>query len=502
MSDAARALFAVPVPVQVAKVWTPHPGPQTAFIQSDAYEVLYGGAAGGGKTDALLYGPLAQVHLPSFRALFLRRTFPELQQAMDRAYAMFPKLGALWNEQKKRWIFPSGATYEFGYSETYKDIQQYQGDEYGEIAWDELGLIHEERIWTYILSRNRTTDPRVVRKARASANPGGPGAPWLKRRFIDRCTPDGRSVAVIDPDTKVNLSRAFFAAKLSDNPSLNHNAEYRATFSLMPEVTRKQLLEGDWAAGDGMALGELRRDVHLIPSMPIPAYWYQWGAFDWGYAHPFCAGWFAADEDGTAYLVDSVFGRKKIDSEIARTLRDTLPVDNFRKFVAGWDCWNDIRARAENTPTTYDTFMKADICLFKANIDRRSGLRNMREYVHHDIPNKVKPRFYIMDTPSNRRVFDALESLVIDPDEPDKPLKIDADENGNGGDDAADMCRYGLAARPLVARVKDETEHRAFSPEAVAADSERVHKPLEQRAKARAKARIKTYGKPNSNPWG
>lgn len=503
ITDAARDLFARSTPVDVRRVWAPHPGPQTAFVNSTAYEVLYGGAAGGGKTDALLYGPLAQVHLPGFQALFLRRTFPELQQAMDRAYATFPKLGAMWNEQKKRWLFPSGAAYEFGYAETYKDILQYQGDEYGEIAWDELGLIVEERCWTYILSRNRTTDPRVRRKARASANPGGPGAGWLKRRFIDRCTPDGAPVSVVDSETGVNLSRAFFAAKLADNPSLNHNAEYRATFSLMPEVTRRQLLDGDWSAGEGMALSELNREVHLVRQFDVPKHWYQWGALDWGFNHPFVAGWFAADSDGNAYLVHSAIGRRLLPHEIAQRIMGTFQVGSpgqfvsFRKFVAGHDCWNEVKARGENTPSIADQFREEGILLQKANISRASGLNNMRRYLTYG-PDRP-PRFRIMDTPTNRRVFETLESMVVDPDDPEDALKVDADEYGQGGDDAYDMTRYGLAARPLVAREPEGPEPRAFDPDVLKADHDRLYKPLVEREKKRQK--VKQYGKGSINPF-
>jgi len=510
MSDAARALFAVPVPVQVAKVWTPHPGPQTAFIQSDAYEVLYGGAAGGGKTDALLYGPLDQIHIPGCRVLFLRRTFRELREVMDRALGTFRKLGGVWRESEKRWTFPSGATYEFGYCETYNDVFQYQGQEYTEICYDELGQCPEERVWTYLISRNRATDHRnrgtnqkLRRRMRASANPGGPGHVWLKRRFVDHVVANPAGVGVRDAGGRDELSRAFIPARLADNPTLNlGDPSYRQRLEMLPEVTRRQLLDGDWSAGEGMALSELNREVHLVDRIhAVPGGWYQWAALDWGFNHPFVAGWFAADPDGNVYLVDSVIGRRLLPREIAERILENWPhIRQVRKFVAGHDCWNEVKARGENTPSIAEQFRQEGILLQKANISRASGLNNMRRYLTYG-PDRP-PRFHIMDTPANRRVFETLESMVVDPDNVEDALKVDADEYGQGGDDAYDMVRYGLAARPLMGKLPEGPEHRAFSPEAVAADSERVHKPLEQRAKARAKARIKTYGKPNSNPWG
>lgn len=462
------------VPLDLSTIWTPHPGPQTAFLQSTAYEVLYGGAAGGGKTDALLYGPLDQMHIPQARALFLRRTYPELQQAMDRALASFPRLGATWNEREKRWEFPSGAHYEFGYADTYRDVQQYQGDEYNDIAVDELGLIADERVWTYLMTRNRTTSPYLRRRMRASANPGGAGAPWIKRRFIDRCPADGTPIAVVDEATGVDLSRAFFSAHLSDNPSLEHNAEYRATFALMPETLRRQLLDGDWSAGDGMAL-RLSREVHLVRPYAVPDRWTHYGALDWGFNHPFVAGWFAADDDGNIVLVDSVMGRKLLPHEIAGRIAERFPLHLMRQFVAGHDCWNEVRARGENTPSIADQFRDEGIRLTKANISRASGLNNLRLYLDHD-PTDLEhhpPRFTIMDTPGNRRVYETLESMVTDPDNPEDALKVDATEYGTGGDDAYDMVRYGLAARPLKGKPAPEPEFRAFSPEALAADVEK-----------------------------
>lgn len=499
LADAARLRLAQAMPVDVARIWTPHPGPQTAFVNSTAYEVLYGGAAGGGKTDALLYGPLDQIHIPSCRVLFLRRTFRELREVMDRALAKFRLLGGVWRESEKRWTFPSGATYEFGYCETYNDVFQYQGQEYTEICYDELGQCPEERVWTYLVSRNRATDPKLRRRMRASANPGGPGHVWLKRRFVDAVASPLREHAHDGRELGVGvLSRAFIPARLSDNPTLDvGDPLYRQRLEMLPEVTRRQLLDGDWSAGEGMALSELNRDIHFVKPFDVPPHWYQWGALDWGFNHPFYAGWLAADTDGNAYLVESVSGRRLLPREIAQRIMDRVPVKQLRKFVAGHDCWNEVKARGENTPSIADQFREEGILLQKANISRASGLNNMRRYLTYG-PDRP-PRFRIMDTPNNRRVFETLESMVVDPDDPEDALKVDADEYGQGGDDAYDMTRYALAARPLVAREPEGPEPRAFDPEVLQADHDRLYKPLVEREKRRQK--VKQYGKGNLNPF-
>lgn len=493
VAEAARARLEVAKPVDVARIWTPHPGPQTAFVNSTAYEVLYGGAAGGGKTDALLYGPLDQIHIPSCRVLFLRRTFRELREVMDRALAKFRLLGGVWRESEKRWTFPSGATYEFGYCESYPDVFQYQGQEYTEICYDELGQCPEERVWTYLISRNRSTNPRLHHRMRASANPGGPGHVWLRRRFVDH--PEvvhGQSERNDSPD------RAFIPARLSDNPTLDlGDPLYRQRLEMLPEVTRRQLLDGDWSAGEGMALSELNREVHLVKAFDPPAYWYHWGAFDWGFNHPFVAGWFAADTDGNVHLVESVGGRRLLPREIAGRIMERMPTRQLRKFVAGHDCWNEVKARGENTPSIADQFREEGILLQRANISRASGLNNMRHYLTHG-PNRP-PRFRIMDTPNNRRVFETLESMVVDPDDPEDALKVDADEYGQGGDDAYDMTRYGLAARPLIAKMPDGPEPSAFDPEVLKAEVERVYRPLVERRKQRQK--LTKFGKGSFTPF-
>lgn len=415
---------------------------------------------------------------------------------MDRALGVFRKLGATWNVTEKRWTFPSGATYEFGYCENYSDVQRYQGQEYTVICYDELGQCAEERIWTYLMSRNRAVDPRLIKRMRASANPGGPGHVWLKRRFVDACPPGGVPTVV-----EGGLSRAFIPARLSDNPTLDTNdPSYRTRLAQLPEVTRRQLLDGDWSAGAGLALSELNRSVHLVGSFPVPAGWYQWGSFDWGFNHPFVCGWFASDPDGNVYLVDAVQGRRLLPHEIAERIREAFPTDVFRKFHAGHDCWNEQKARGENTPSIADQFLKEGIRLQKANISRVTGLNNFRAYLTYD-KNDLDhrpPRFRIMDTPSNRRVFDCLEGMVTDPDRPEDALKVDADDYGVGGDDAYDCVRYGLAARPLLGRaIDDGPEFTASSPEALAAEIYRT-----KHATGRKEERLKRRRNSTADDFG
>lgn len=441
-------------------LWQPHFGPQSTFLASPAYEALYGGAAGGGKSDALLFGGLRQIDHPHYKALILRRTYPELRELMDRSLEVFRELGGVWNEQGKRWTFPTGSSVEFGYCDSYADVMRYQGQSYTYIGYDEIGQLREERVWTYLMSRNRAAHPGLTKYMRASANPGGPGHQWLKRRFINTCSPDGQPYEVKLDDGSYT-TRAFVRARLADNPTLlEHDPGYASRLRLLPDLEYRWLADGDWDAGAGLGLAELNRDRHLIrPLANIPTHWTLFGAFDWGYAHPFCFGLFAADEGGTVYLIESVHGRHLQPPEIVARIEDTLQgigvsLSRLQVTWAGHDCWADVKARAENIPTIFEHCARLGLLMKKANISRIAGIQNMRRYLTWKQPDGsvIDPRFLICDTPSNRRVFECLEGIVSDPDNPEDALKVDADEQGQGGDDAYDMVRYGLASRPILAK--------------------------------------------------
>lgn len=447
----------------LSDLWSPNPGPQQKATDSDVYELLYGGAAFGGKSEWLLHDGLKQVFHPSYKALLLRRTFPELRELIDRSFAIFPKLGGKWNEQGKRWLFPSGAIYQMGYCESYADVMQYQGQQFAWIGFDELGLCGEERIWTFLMSRNRAPFKGVNTYMRASANPGGAGHQWLKRRFISLCKPDGTPI-----ETKSG-SRAFIQAFMTDNIiGMALDPDYEKRLDALPEIERQWLKYGDWNAGAGMGLADLNRDVHMIDPFEIPSHWTMFGSFDWGYNHPFAFGLFAADEDGNVYLVDSVHGRHLQPDQIAHRIIESVPgydVTKLSQIAAGHDCWADRKARGELVPTIAEQFYELGLTLHKANISRISGVQNMRRYLTWKSPDgkPFDPRFRIFKTPANQKAYECLESRVSDPDNIEDILKTDANDAGEGGDDFYDMIRYGLASRPLNATPVQEVQAKELN---------------------------------------
>lgn len=215
--------------------WIPHDPtePQAVFLTLPHREALYGGAAGGGKSDALLMGALQFADEPGYAALILRRTYADLSlpgAIMDRAHQWLGGGPAHWNEIEKTYTFPSGATLTFGYLQHKNDVYRYQGAAFQFIAFDELTQFRESE-YRYLFSRlRRGVSARVPLRMRAASNPGGVGHEWVFERFFVRGSAEGR---------------AFVPAKLTDNPYLDQG-EYEQSLAELDPITRQQLLDGLW----------------------------------------------------------------------------------------------------------------------------------------------------------------------------------------------------------------------------------------------------------------
>jgi hypothetical protein len=209
---------------------------QKEFLECSATEVLFGGSAGGGKSSAILQAALQFVHVPYYSAIILRRTYADLSRAgaiMDRADRWLRGTDAKWNSLKKEWTFPNGAKLAFGYIDTEKDKYNYQGAEYQFVGIDEVTQMPESW-YLYMFSRIRKpANMPVPLRMRATANPGGIGHVWVKRRFID---------GVVRPDEERPI---FIPSRLEDNPHINVK-EYEKSLSKLDEVTRRQLRDGIW----------------------------------------------------------------------------------------------------------------------------------------------------------------------------------------------------------------------------------------------------------------
>lgn len=206
---------------------------QAAFLSLDHLEALYGGAAGGGKSDAMLMAALQYVDVPHYAAILFRRTYADLAlpgALMDRAGEWLHSTSAKWNSGTKTWTFPSGATISFGYLERDADKYRYQGAEFQMVGFDELTQF-QETSYRYLFSRLRRLEgSEVPLRMRGASNPGGEGHQWVYERFIVGGRKSGR---------------LFIPAGIDDNPHID-KAEYLRSLSELDEITRMQLLQGLW----------------------------------------------------------------------------------------------------------------------------------------------------------------------------------------------------------------------------------------------------------------
>lgn len=271
--------------------WAPHkPTPkQREFLDLTCGEALYGGAAGGGKSDALLMAALQYVDQPGYAALLLRRTFADLAlpgALMDRADTWLRGTSAHWNSMEHTWTFPSGATLTFGYLETETSKYRYQSAEFQFVGFDELTQFSETQ-YTYLFSRlRRLTGSEIPIRMRAASNPGGVGHEWVKSRFVS---------------TESSADRVFVPARLHENPHVDQ-AAYLDALERLDDVTKAQLLEGNWdVTPAGAYFSHFSRETSVRDIDPVPN-WKTARTIDFGYHHPACL-WVQESPAGQPFVV-------------------------------------------------------------------------------------------------------------------------------------------------------------------------------------------------------
>jgi predicted phage terminase large subunit-like protein len=218
---------------------------QAKFLLTPHRELLFGGAAGGGKTVAILMGALQFVHVPGYNALILRKTYPMLARAdspIPLSQEWLSGTDAAYNNSDHLWTFPSGATLQFGHCQYDQDKYNFQGSAYQYIAFDELTHFLKSQ-YTYLMTRMRkaTTLAKLPLRMRASANPGGIGHDWVKTRFI----PEVHTDEDTGEETPIQKDHPFIPSMLSDNPHLDQ-ASYIESLQELDPHERDQLLHGDW----------------------------------------------------------------------------------------------------------------------------------------------------------------------------------------------------------------------------------------------------------------
>jgi len=431
-------------------------GPQTDFLAAPEKDVLYGGAAGGGKSYAMLIDPLRFAHRAAHRALILRRSMPELRELIDKSRELYPKAfpGCKYKEVEKLWNFPSGAKVEFGFLERDADVYRYQGQAYSWIGFDEITHLPTEFGWNYLASRLRTTDPDITPYMRCTANPGGVGATWVKKRYVDPYPPNESFTG------KDNLTRKFIPARLEDNPYLAKDGRYEEMLKALPPTQRKQLLEGNWDVNEGAAFTEFDLDTHVITPFEIPISWERVKGIDYGYASESSCIWGAVDSsDGTLIIYRELYQKGLTGEDLGHTITQMELSDPYSvQGVLDTAAW----ARTGTTgPTVGESLIRAGHKLRRADKNRIQGKIQIHEYLK--VQQSGRPRLQIFNTCPN--LIRELQSIPLDRSKPE-------DVDTHAPDHAYDALRYLIMSRPRIqdsfSRIRNLHLEQAYTP----ADSE------------------------------
>jgi hypothetical protein len=421
-------------------VFHPNEGPQTEFLAAPERDVLYGGAAGGGKSYAMLVDPLRFAHKKEHRALILRRSMPELRELIDKSRELYPKAfpGCKFREVEKLWNFPSGAKIEFGFLERDADVYRYQGQAYSWIGFDEITHLPTEFAWNYLASRLRTTDSSIETYLRCTANPGGVGAHWVKKRYIN---PQDPNKSFIGHD---GLSRKFIPARLDDNPYLAEDGRYEEMLKALPPIQRRQLLEGNWDVAEGAAFVEFDPSVHVIEPFHLPLIWERVKGIDYGYASESCCLWGAVDRaDGTLIIYRELYRKGLTGLDLGRIITELEVEDPFSvQGVLDTAAW----ARTGTTgPTVGETLQQLGHKLRRADKNRIQGKIQIHEYLR--VQNSgSRPKLQIFNTCPN--LIRELQSIPLSKTKPE-------DVDTNASDHAYDALRYLIMSRPRVSNPLD-----------------------------------------------
>ena len=453
---------AKPEPIDVAEaqdiIFQPNDGPQTSFLAASEQEVLYGGAAGGGKSYAMIADPLRYANNPKSKMLLVRKSTEELRELKAASKEMYPRAvpGARYLERDSTWVFPSGATLWLSYLDRDDDMTRYTGQAFNWIGFDELTQWNTPKAWNHLRSRLRSADPELKKNLymRATTNPGGVGHHWVKKMFIDPSPPNVAFTGT-DIDTGQKLLfpeghrregeplviRKFIPATLYDNPHLGD--EYEANLLSLPEDERKKLLEGSWDLNEGAAFSEFSLDHHVCESFDIPNSWPRFRACDYGYGSYSGVLWFAVAPSEQLYVYRELYTHKVTAVDLADLILEEEVDERIRYGVLDSSLWHN---RGDTGPSLAEQMIKRG-CRWRPS-DRSKGSRVAgKNEIHRRLKlnefNNDEPDLIFFDT--CRNLISQLPSLPLDKNNPE-------DVDTKSEDHLYDTLRYGVMTRPRSSR--------------------------------------------------
>ena len=378
---------------------------QQKFINATATEVLFGGAAGGGKSygqivDALLFA----LKYPGSKQLILRRTFSELEKSIIRTSLMlYPREIYSFNSSSHNGRFTNGSYIDFGYCANENDVNQYQSAEYDVIRFDELTHFTEFQ-YVYLISRIRGSNG-FPKQIKCSTNPGSVGHQWVKARFVDPAPPNTEFTG------SDGLTKIFIPSLLNDNTFLmTSDPSYRARLEALPERDRKALLYGDWNIFDGQYFPEFSRDVHVSRPFEIPKEWRRYRAFDYGLDRLACY-WIAVDSTRTVYVYKELCESDLPISTACERIKEINGEDDIYLTLAPPDMWSRSQETGRSKAAIFNEY---GVTVTKSNNNREAGWLAVKELLKID--NNGHSRLVIFDTCTE--LIRCLPALQVDPKKP------------------------------------------------------------------------------------
>lgn len=396
--------------------WRPNPGPQEfcLSIPGNCYEILYGGARGGGKTDAglmWLTKPVAELNNrplyihPLYRALVLRRNANDLTDWMDRAERIYRLFGAILKDKNKSpfFLFPSGAKIHLGHLKDEDAYSKYQGHEYQRMLIEELTQIASELLYTKLIASCRSTVPQLRPQILGTTNPGGKGHGWVRRRFVAAGPPN---TFFINPGT--NRPAIYIPAKIEDNPHLMeadpdyvHQLEGLKTID---EKLYRAWRSGEWDAFEGQVFSEWKYELHTFKKMWVPLeYCYRIASFDWGFRAPASMHWIAKTPENAKGVQHHLIYREIYKSGLTprqwgELLASINKIDPIQYLVLPHDCFSSDQGQETIAEQFVHEFKKAkqSIHIIRGATLNRGARRNRLGLMHSGLAVSPDLSPYIM----------------------------------------------------------------------------------------------------------
>lgn len=410
---------------------------QTKFHTSTAFETLYGGAAGGGKTAAIVAEAITYaLEYPKARIYIFRRTIPELKQSIvpeiwKQCAAYIDSGGMRYNSQDRTFTLKNGSIIQLAYLENTADMYRYQSAEIHLLLIDELTHFTQEE-YEYLKTRVRSTGEHPL-KVMCATNPGNIGHGWVKSYFIDVSKPE-----TIFTDRAGN-TRMFVPARVDDHPIEAFRKTYAKQLEAISDPDlRRALLKGDWDIFSGQVFVEWERErdgkpYHVVDPFPIPTFWTKWLSYDWGYNTYGACVWLARDPSTERiYVYREYYPHAVAASVQAETINNLTGEENIVTKWADPSLWKQ-HGNVETGESVAVIFQKAGLIFQPANNDRKTGMNAVHESLAPQ-PDGI-PQLQVFSSCVN--LIRTLPSLPYDPNKPE-------DVDTRAEDHLYDCLRYGL----------------------------------------------------------